>query len=129
MPEYLFEHPETKEVKSIILRMNEPHVYEENGVQWIRIFSVPQASIDTKWNEFSSKDFAEKSGKRKGTLGDLEDKSKELSLKREKIMGVDPVKEQMFKDYEKKRGKGVEHPLKRKERLDKLKKEGLTLKF
>ena len=42
------------------------------------------------------------------TVGDMWDLSKDMSEKRAKKAGKDPVKEKYFKDYEKKR-KGVKH--------------------
>lgn len=113
---YLFENPETGEVKEIVMTMKEPHVYFVNGVEWKRIFSVPQTSIDSRWDAMSPKDFSQKTGKKKGTLGDLFDKSAELSEKREKIMGKDTIQEKYFSDYAKER-KGKEHPDARKKRL------------
>lgn len=109
--------------------MTEPHIYEENGVKWNRIFCLPQALIDNKWDEDSPQDFVRKTGSKKGTYGDILDKSKELSIKREEKYGRDDVKEKMYSDYEKKRGKGFEHPQKKKERIEKMKKEGIKLKF
>ena len=89
MPEYLYETPEIE------------------GVTYGRVYTVPQASIDTKIDPYSQKDFKEKA--KGSTVGDLWDQSKELSLKREEKEGRDPVKTQFFKDYASK-GKGNKHP-------------------
>ena len=106
MPLYLYSHPERGEIKEILQSMNEEHIYFEDGVQWKRIFTVPTASIDTKIDPFSQKQFIEKTGNKKGTMGNMMDLSAELSQKREQSNGKeDPVKRQHFSDYEKKVGK------------------------
>lgn len=105
---YIYESPEG-EVKEVFQKMDELHVYAENGVEWKRVFVNPTASVDTKIDPFSSKDFTEKTGKKKGTMGNLFDASKEASMKREEVMGKDPVKEKFLKDYSDKRG-GKAHP-------------------
>jgi hypothetical protein len=70
---------------------------------------VPNASIDTSVDPYSSKEFIQKTENKKGTYGDMMDYSKELSYERgEKNGGVDPVKEKYFKDYANKRN-GAKH--------------------
>jgi hypothetical protein len=106
MPLYIFQNPETEEFREILQGMNEPHVFEEDGVQWKRVFTVPTASIDTKIDPFSQRQFVEKTGNKKGTIGNMMDLSSELSQKREQMHGKeDPVKRKHFSDYEKKVGK------------------------
>lgn len=107
MPNYLFEHVETEEVVEIFFHMNDEKIYngknnDEIGL-WRRIFCNPQAAIDTKWNAFSNQDFVEKSGKRKGSIGDLFDKSTELSEVRKDVLGKDPVREAALADWSKRR--------------------------
>lgn len=110
MPEYLFKNPETEEIKSIIQRMNETHVYSENGIEWSRIFTCPQAIVDGKFNCWSESKFLEKTKNMKGRVGDVTDLSKELSEKRaSEHDGIDPVKTKFFNDYSKLR-KGKRHP-------------------
>ena len=105
MPEYLYRNEKTGETISVIQRMSEEHRYfDEKGVEWKREFSVPNAAIDTKIDIFSSKDFADKTGKKKGTVGDLFDQSREASEKREKVMGKDKVKDAYWKNWSKRRG-------------------------
>lgn len=114
MPEYLYQHPKNKKIISIIQSIHEEHEYiDSTGVKWDRVFTVPQLNTDPKLKaESSSKDFVDYTSKKKGTIGDLWDASKELSEKREKIFGKDPVKQKYFKDWSKKR-KGKKHPLDR----------------
>lgn len=110
MPIYLYEHPKTKKVKEIVQTMNEPHVYEENGITWNRVFTVPQASIDANIDPFNQQQFIDKTGSKNGSVGDVWDRSAELSAKRaEKAGGVDPIKEKYYKKYSKTR-KGKPHP-------------------
>lgn len=90
--------------------MQDEHVYEEDGVKWERVFTVPQASIDANIDPFNQQQFIDKTGSKNGSVGDVWDRSAELSAKRaEKAGGVDPVKAKYYKDYSKKR-KGKPHP-------------------
>lgn len=110
MPTYLFQNPKTKAVKEIIQMMNEPHVYKDDkGTEWVRLWTVPTASVDGKVDAFSPQSFIAKTGKQRGKLGDLFDQSKELSEKRAKRYGFDPVKKKALEDWGKKRG-GRVHP-------------------
>jgi predicted nucleic acid-binding Zn ribbon protein len=113
MPIYTYFNTETEEYRDIIQSMNDVHEYfGENGDEttWKRIFFAPNASIDSKIDPFSSSDFMRKTGAKKGTYGDLLDKSSELSHKRAEIAGgSDPVKEKYFKEYSEKR-RGAKHP-------------------
>lgn len=108
MPIYLFQNPKTKEVREVFQSMNDEHVYSEKGVQWERIFTIPQASIDTQIDAFSESSFKNKTSNKRETLGDLMDRSKELSEKRKDVAGVDPVQQKFFEDYSKTR-KGKKH--------------------
>jgi len=103
MPTYLYQSPKTGEIKEIIQRISEPHEYKEGNVVWRRVFTVPNAATDTKLNIFSSQDFAEKTKNKKGTLGDLFDRSREASEARERKIGKDPVKEKYWKNWSKAR--------------------------
>lgn len=110
MPIYLFQNPETKEVKEIVQSINDKHEYFENGIKFQRIFTVPQAAFDTRIDPHDSKAFVEKTGKQKGKLGDIFDQSREASEKRKKNHGgKDPVKNKYWDDWSKKR-KGKVHP-------------------
>lgn len=112
MPIYLYENPKTGEIKEVIQRMTENHIYSENGIDWRRVFSVPQAAQVSIGNldPFDKRAFIERTGQMRNiTQGDLWDLSGELSRKREKKRGKDPVKEQTVKAYERKTG-GKAHP-------------------
>jgi thymidylate synthase len=104
MPIYLFKNPKTGKVVSIFQQMNENHTYSEDGIKYERIFTVPNAQIDADIDIDSSEKFIEKTGKMKGTLGEIWDYSQELSDKRaERNDGVDPVRQKAEEKYSKKR--------------------------
>lgn len=112
MPIYIYRNKKTGETKEVIQRMTEEHSYSENGIQWERVFEIPQTAISTfaSLDPFSSRAFIDKTNQGAGTLGGLWDASKELSEKRKKIMGKDPIKEKEVAAYEKK-CHGKKHPL------------------
>ena len=109
MPEYLFENPKTGEIISVIQGIDEEHAYSEEGKEFSRVFTIPNASIDSSPDPFSSQRFGEKTKNMKGSMGDMWDYSKELSQKRKEIVGgEDPVRKKAEKDYSKKR-KGMKY--------------------
>ena len=128
MPIYLFQNPNTGETKEVVQKMNDLHVYKEDGLLWNRLFTIPQASIDTDIDPLSQNSWNEKTRNKSGTIGDLLDKSKELSDKREKIMGKDPVRENYFDNF-RKTSNGAYHqddPRKKQEADKRLKKLGVS---
>jgi len=81
------------------------------GKKWIRIISKNvNGLVKGSDNPCSVNQFMQKSYDRKGSVGNLIDESKELSEKRKKKFGRDPIQEKYFKDYSKKRG-GRKHHL------------------
>lgn len=113
MPEYIFQHPKTKKTITIFQKMTEEHVYiDSKSVKWERVFSVPQARIDTlsSIDPFNKQDFINKTKGKKMSVGDMWDTSAALSKAREKKAGKDFVKERTVSEYEKKCK--VPHPLK-----------------
>lgn len=113
MPLYLYQNDKTGEIREVLQSMNEVHEYngeKGNEKSWKRIFTIPQASIDTKQDPFSTNDFLDRTKSKKGTYGNMLDYSKELSEKRASVMGgVDPVKQNYYKEYSKNR-RGAKHP-------------------
>jgi hypothetical protein len=85
-------------------------MFYKDGNKWNRVYTIPQTSMNTEIDPFSSADFVKKTGEKKGTLGDLWDKSAELSEKRAKVHGNDPVKDKTISAYEAKTKK--KHPSK-----------------
>ena len=95
--------------------MSDPHVYvDDEGTEWIRVWNVPNAAIDSRPDPFDSKSFVESTKNNNGTLGDLWDQSREASEKRKEKLGYDPVQQKYFKDYSKNR-QGMEQLNKRAE--------------
>jgi len=113
MPIYLYRNDGSEETREVFQKMNDEHIYlgkEGNELGWRRVYTVPQASFDTKVDPNDPKSFVERTASKKGTYGDMQDYSKELSHKRaEQHDGVDPVKEDFFKRYSAER-KGAKHP-------------------
>lgn len=109
MPIYIYEHPTTGETVEIFQGINDEHVYSQDGVKWNRIITAPNVSADSI-NPNSPQDFIDKTKNKNYTLGDLWDKSKELSEARaKKHGGADPIKEKAKNEYKKKTKK--DHPL------------------
>jgi hypothetical protein len=95
--------------------MNEEHSYtDQEGLAWKRVYQVPNASVDAQIDPYSNNSFLDATKNKKGTYGDLLNKSAELSEKRAKDHGgVDPVKKKFLSDYSKRR-KGAKHPSEKK---------------
>ena len=102
MPNYLFRNPKTGAIIQVFQFMEEDHVYSENGLQFERIFTIPNAQIDSKID--SAQKFSEKTGRMKGTLGEIWDYSQELSEQRARENGgEDPIRKHAEEKYSKKR--------------------------
>ena len=102
MPLYVYRNPLTGEDTEVLQGMNDAHEYEEDGVKFKRIFTSPQAAIDTKVDPFSKRKFLEKTEKAGTTVGDMWDRSRDLSEHRAGVIGEnsDPVKNKFFKKFE-----------------------------
>ncbi len=86
-------------------------VVEMERGKWKRLFTLPEAAPNglKPIDPHSSKQFVQKTGAMKGTIGDLWDTSAELSARRaEKNGGEDPVKSKFYAQYEKGR-RGTPH--------------------
>jgi len=105
MPVYIYQNPKTEEIIEIVQSIDEKHEYiDEYKVKWNRIFTVPQLNTEGSLNaDCDSKKFVEFTRNKKGTIGDLWDRSAELSEKRRKIYGKDPVKQDYKAEWSKKR--------------------------
>lgn len=111
MPRYDFQHVETGEVHEVFFHMNDAKIYSgPDGTQtgeWRRVFSSPNATIDGKIDPFNKRDFVEKTGRKKDSVGALLDRARDAHLERVQKDGKDPIKEKFLKDY--KSTNGVEH--------------------
>jgi len=104
MPEYLYENPDTGEIISVMQGIDEEHSYSEEDKVFNRVFTVPNASIDSDVDPFSAQQFTEKTKNMKGSMGDIWDYSAELSDRRKKDNnGEDPIRKKAEKEYSKKR--------------------------
>ena len=101
---FIFQHPKTGKIVEIVLGINDEKIYiDKKGVKWDRVYTAPQMSVDTKIDPSSASEFDRKFANKKHSIGDLWDSSAELSQKREKIMGKDPIKEKSIENYAKDR--------------------------
>ncbi len=133
MPIYLFEHTKTGAIHEVAYHMSEAKDYRgPNGKAaagvWRRVWTKPQAAIDTRVDPYSAKDFV-KATNRPGKMADLWDRSADLSAKREEKEGVDPIKQTFYETYSKRR-KGAKHPQqKREETARALKGKGISIEW
>lgn len=112
MPQYQFESTRGETCLIYYKIADAPKVGETvtlEGKKWKRVFTVPNAQIAVTIDPFNKQDFINKTGTKTETLGDIFDRSAELSAKRADKDGVDMVKEKYYNDYAKK-SKGVQHP-------------------
>ena len=112
MPLYLYQNPNTEEYVEVIQGMNEDHTFiDPEGVEWKRVFTSPEISAQKITNPWDKNAFVNETKNMKGTIGDLMDKSSELSDMRAKENGgQDPFRTEKFKEYSKTRG-GLKDPL------------------
>lgn len=110
MPQYLFANPNDEtQIVEVFFHMNDKKFYiDENGVEWRRIYTVPQACVDSDFDPRNKDEFIRR-GAKYSTLGDLMDKSRELSEKRAEKEGFDPKRREFFDEYARAR-KGKRHP-------------------
>lgn len=107
MPIYQFQNPDNPdEIIEVHQGMNDKHEYkDEAGVEWKRVWSLPQVANDTKIDPFSARQFIEKTSNG-GTVGELLDRSAEMSEQRAaKSGGVDKIKQDAEKRFYKGRKK------------------------
>lgn len=121
MPEYVFTNL-SGEIQNVFFKIAEvPSVGTEitlNGQKWKRIFTIPNARIAVTIDPYSKNDFIKKTADKVETLGDIFDRSAELSAKRRDKEGIDPIKEKFYDKYEKE-SKGIIHSGRQKERARK----------
>ena len=119
MPVYTYINPEDpKDIVEIVQSMSDTHEYEKDGVKWDRMWEKPKFNREgsSKIDAFDKKRFVDKTGKMKGTYGDILDYSKELSEERKSKMGYDPEQKKFFKNFEKE--KGYKHHKDRPKKLE-----------
>lgn len=111
MPVYIYEHPKNGKRIEVVQSVRQEHTYvDEKGVRWNRVFTAPQVTEGSRLDPFSQNQFVEKTGKAKGTIGDIWDRARELSDKRASICGgTDPIRQKFFDEYSALRN-GKRHP-------------------
>lgn len=105
MPQFLFQHPKTGEIVEVFQSCNDVHEFSRDGVKWERVWTVPNAGIDTNIDPFDKRKFIDKTYQGKVKLGDMWAMSGEMSEKRKQKLGTktDPVKEKYKKQYSEER--------------------------
>lgn len=128
MPQFLYQNPNNEsEIVEIFQSVNDKHEYIKDGIRWQRVWTVPNAAICTKIDPFSQSSFISATNNKKETIGSLQDRSKEASLKREEKVGIDPLKQKYYDNYSKIR-RGELHPeIKKQKAVEKLKKMGVNI--
>jgi hypothetical protein len=130
---YLFKHQITNEIIEVSMPMKDYKPYMgENGddENWKRIYTVPQVNIGdasiARMDPNDSIKFMDKTSKLRGTVGEIQDLSKELSEKRalRSDTGEDPIKRKHFDNFEKKTGKKHLH-----DKKNVVKKNGVTIDY
>lgn len=116
---YIFQNPVTDETVEVFFNMNDDKKYkDDDGVEWKRTWSAPQLATEASIDPWNNADFVNKTANTKGSLGDMMDRSAELSEKRaSENGGVDPVKEKYYKNYSDSRG-GAVHSHKEKKTFE-----------
>ena len=111
MPLYTFSNPKTGETIDLFFSMNDKKEYvDDDGLKWNREYHSPELNATGRTDAWNSKQFVEKTGRESGTVGDLLDRSSELSQERaSQNGGVDPLKEKYYQRYTKERN-GAIHP-------------------
>ena len=126
MPLYCFTNSDESEYVDVFFHMNDKKFYVgPDGKEWRRVYTSPNASIDCKIDPFSSRDFVEKTGRKRDNYGSLLDRAKEASIQRTEKEGRDVVKEKWLKNYE--TTNGVKHFDSSKDKV--VKKNGVTIDF
>lgn len=102
---YLYQHPSTEEIREVWQNMNDVHELIVDGIKWNRLWTKPQAMIDSKFSPWDKSKFVEKTS-RPGKMSDLYDRSAELSEKRkqESGLGFDPLSKAAKEKWSKERG-------------------------
>jgi hypothetical protein len=98
LPQYYFQSVDDEEIYTDIFFTfkDAPRIgtiIDYEGEKWRRMPTLPQAASSTLISPFDNKAFVEKTGKMKGTWGQLENFSREMSEQRTKIAGRDEVLE------------------------------------
>ena len=117
MPQYLFEHIDSGDVREVFFKMNDVKIY--NGIddkepgKWKRVWTIPLAAISSIVNPYDPKSFTAATTNKKQTFGEMWQRSAEASAIRAEKEGRDPVKDKLYTDY--KKATGLKHPAQSRE--------------
>lgn len=116
MPLYLYENPETGEVKEVLQKMSEPHEYEEGGVGWLRVWVSPNAAVNDNLisADTTQEEFVRKTKEKNYNVGEMWDLSKELGEKRKQVSGEDHVRKKTEKESQERVEKGRQYHAKQR---------------
>lgn len=89
--------------------MTEEKIYFDGKIYWDRVWTKPNAAANSRIDADDLQKMTRVTGEKKGSLGNLFDLSKEMSLKREEKHGIDNVKEKYYSRWSKSR-RGKTHP-------------------
>lgn len=131
MPVLDFQNPETGKIISVLVPITAPDKERheqigDDGKVYKRVYSAPNAAIDSRVTDASKEEFRKLTSKKGVTVGDMWEISDQMSRHRaDKNGGVDEVKEKFYKDYEKKFGRPHDDITRRamKQRTDYLERE------
>jgi len=112
MPTYLFTDEESHETIEVYLDLKQPaeayHRQERDGKIYRRVYTIPQMAIETKIGDGTLADYKRVTeGKGKLTINEMAAVSKEMAEKRATKEGAEKVKDEFFRNYEKR--VGVKH--------------------
>jgi hypothetical protein len=78
MPIYQFINPSTLESVEVVQSMRDDHVYiDASGLEWERVWSIPNAQIDSQINPEDKNAYLRKTENKHLTMGDMMDQGKE----------------------------------------------------
>ena len=90
MPFYLYQHPKTEQIIEVMQSCKDKHEFiDSEGVQWNRVWTVPNASVDN-CNDGTEEGFVRYTQDKAGTVGDLWDATRNLAKKKTRY-GEDQV--------------------------------------
>ena len=109
MPLYIFQNPDTGETREVFFKMNDEKSFEgQDGAEWTRVYTTPQIGLDMNIDPYSQQAFVDKTA-RAGTIGDVQDLSKDMSEKRGGAKN-DAVKHDFLKAWKSKKNLKADSP-------------------
>lgn len=109
MPVLDFQDPSTGKTISVLVPLTAPdkdrhEQIGDDGKVYKRVYSAPLAARDTRSTEASKDEFRRITDKNGIKLGEMYELAAEMSARRAERNGVDEVKEQYYRNYERENG-------------------------